>query len=66
MIDPLDTENPATLKAAREARGLTLTALAEKSGVHASTVMRLERGQPPLLATWQPIVKALLASPVSV
>lgn len=34
----------STLRAIRSARGLSLSALAEKSGIHASVLSRLETG----------------------
>lgn len=65
MIDPLDPADASTLKAARKARKMTLTALAEKAGVAPSTILRVENGQDPQLAsTWQPIVRALVETPL--
>lgn len=36
--------NPAALRAIRESQGLSIQALADQSGIHASTVSRLESG----------------------
>jgi predicted transcriptional regulator len=60
MIDPL---NPATLKDAREAAGLTRGELATKSGVHETTILRIEKGSvdPRLDGTWAPLVRAVQA-----
>ena len=61
MIDPL---NPKTLEAARKARSLTRGRLSELSGVHETTIMRIEKGEvdPRLDGTWAPIVRALQAA----
>lgn len=61
MIDPLD---PTTLKAARETAHLSRAALAAKSGVHETTIMRIEKGEvdPRLDGTWAPLVRALMAA----
>jgi predicted transcriptional regulator len=58
MIDPLD---PTTLKSAREAAGLSCAELAEQSGVHTTTIRRIEAGKvdPHVDGTWAPIVRAL-------
>lgn len=60
MIDPLD---PSSLKPAREKAGISRLALAQKSGVHATTIMRIEKGDadPRLYGTWAPLVRALKA-----
>ncbi len=48
------------LRAAREARGWTLAELARRSGVHKSTVSRLERGEiEPSLRTVEKLEAAL-------
>lgn len=62
MIDPLD---PSTLKPAREAAHLTRAELAEKAGVHETTILRIESGgvDPRVDGTWAPIVRALAAQP---
>jgi len=58
MIDPLD---PSTLRAAREAAGLSRADLAREADVSETTVLRIESGDvdPRLNGTWAPIVRAL-------
>jgi len=58
MIDPL---NPLSLTPARKAAKLSRLKLAELSGVHATTIMRIEKGEvdPRVNGTWGPIVRAL-------
>ena len=51
---------PITLREARELKGWTLEVLAEKSGLKASTLSRLERGETePLWSTANAIEEAL-------
>lgn len=61
MIDPL---NPRSLLLAREGLKLTRGKLAELSGVHETTILRIEKGEvdPRLDGTWAPIVRALEAA----
>jgi predicted transcriptional regulator len=58
MIDPLD---PTTLEPARKAAGLSRAQLAEISGVHETTILRIEGSKvdPRLDGTWAPLVRAL-------
>ena len=58
MIDPLD---PTTLKQAREDAQLSRAELAAKSGVHETTILRIEKGEvdPRLDGTWVPLVRVL-------
>lgn len=58
MIDPLDTK---TLLRAREAAGLTRAELAKISGVHETTIQRIEKGEvdPRVDGTWSKLVRAL-------
>ena len=58
MIDPLD---PTTLEPARKAAGLSRAQLAEISGVHETTILRIEGAKvdPRLDGTWIPLVRAL-------
>jgi predicted transcriptional regulator len=64
MIDLLA---PGSLESAREAAGLSRIELAAKSGVHETTIFRIEKGivDPKLRGTWAPIVKALLVHAAS-
>ena len=64
MHDPLDISDPRTLRAAREARGLTISALAKAAGVLPSTITRIETegNDPRTRTTWVPIVSALTAA----
>lgn len=58
MIDPLDT---STLEAARKEAGLSRAQLAERSGVHETTILRIEKREvdPRTDGTWAPLVRAL-------
>lgn len=58
MIDPLDV---STLKAAREAAGLSVAQLAQKTGVHKATIYRVEAGQldPTVKNVWSKLVAAV-------
>jgi predicted transcriptional regulator len=64
MIDLLA---PGSLESAREAAGLSRIELAAKSGVHETTIFRIEKGivDPKLRGTWAPIVRALLVHAAS-
>lgn len=66
MIDPLDASDPRTLKAARQARGLTISDLARAAKVLPSTITRIETedNDPRTRATWSPLVSALRAAPL--
>lgn len=58
MIDPL---NPRSLETARANLKWTRGKLAELSGVHETTILRIEKGEvdPRLDGTWAPIVRAI-------
>lgn len=62
MIDPLD---PSSLKPARETAGLSRSVLAQMSGVHETTILRIEKGEvdPRLDGTWAPLVRAIQSVP---
>lgn len=62
MIDPLD---PKTLGPARKEANLSRADLAARTGIHETTIMRIEKGEvdPRLDGTWAPIVRALQALP---
>jgi transcriptional regulator with XRE-family HTH domain len=53
--------NPATLRSLRTSRGLSQQALADKSGQHVNTILRLESKQPqmPKVDTLTAIASAL-------
>lgn len=61
MLDPLD---PSTLKSARETAKLSRSQLAAASGVHETTIMRIEKGEvdPRLNGTWALLARALMAA----
>ena len=58
MIDPL---NPASLEPARKAAGLSRAELAALSGIHETTILRIEteKVDPKLDGTWAPLVRAI-------
>jgi predicted transcriptional regulator len=58
MFDDL---TPSALKDVRKKAGISTLQLAERSGVHQTTITRIERGDvdPRLSQTWTPIVQAL-------
>ena len=45
MVDPLNAALAATVRATRTARGLSVTALAESSGVSRAMISKVERGE---------------------
>jgi transcriptional regulator with XRE-family HTH domain len=56
---------PAVLSTEREAQGLTQEQLAERAGLHTTTIGKLERGQQiPSLALFILLAKALSCSPM--
>ncbi|WP_374412697.1 helix-turn-helix domain-containing protein [Novosphingobium colocasiae] len=61
MLDPLD---PSTLRSAREEANLSRAQLATASGVHETTIMRIEKGEvdPKLDGTWAPLARALMGN----
>jgi DNA-binding XRE family transcriptional regulator len=61
MLDPLD---PTTLKDARVSAKLTRSQLSSVSGVHETTIMRIEKGEvdPRLDGTWAPLARAVMAA----
>lgn len=54
---------PATLRETRQKVGITMASLAEQSGVHQTTISRIERGKvdPRFSETWAPIVRVIEA-----
>ena len=58
MIDPLD---PSSLEDARKSAGLSRAELAKLSGVHETTILRIEKAMvdPRVDGTWVPLVRAL-------
>lgn len=62
MIDPLD---PTSLEGARKAADLSRAELAKLSGVHETTILRIETGKvdPRLDGTWAPLCRALSPRP---
>lgn len=61
MLDPLD---PTTLRKAREDVGLSRAQLASSSGVHETTIMRIEKSEvdPRLDGTWAPLARSVMAA----
>ena len=57
----LDVLHPTSLEAARKAAGLSRGELAELSGIHETTIGRIEKGQvdPRVSGTWAPLVRVL-------
>lgn len=53
--------SPSSLRKTRELIGMTVAQLAERSGVHQTTICRIEGGKvdPRHGSTWLPIVRAL-------
>lgn len=58
MIDPLNTK---TLEEARKAVNLSRGELAQRSGVHETTIMRIEKGEvdPRVDGTWAKLVRQI-------
>jgi transcriptional regulator with XRE-family HTH domain len=54
MIDPLTIKTGADFRAWREGAGYAIRELADTLGVHANTVLRWQRGEPPppKIALW--------------
>lgn len=59
-----DGQSPSLLRVAREKRGMTLTELANRTGIHISTLSKIENHHRPIHADEvKPIAKVLRCSP---